>query len=127
MKRKKQRKNKISDEVLDGLVRNIVYFLASGYCKRCKRHVSTAYLEAAHLYRRHRKTVRWDLRNVHGLCLDCHQLVDNDAIEMASFMYDILSKDDINDLQRLANMTLKEYPIDRAELKAELKEKIGKL
>ncbi|KKL80596.1 hypothetical protein LCGC14_2003220 [marine sediment metagenome] len=117
---------KISDAVLDGLVRTLVRELSGGYCKRCKRH-ARGQGEVSHLYRRRRKTVRWDLRNVHYLCLECHQEIDNDQIRLVSFMYDVLPRDDIEDLQRLANMTLKEYPIDRRALKKELQEKIRTL
>jgi len=117
---------KVSDAVLDGLVREYVRFISGGYCKRCKRYTKGTG-EVSHLYQRKRKTVRWDLRNVNYLCQDCHREIDNDQIKLVSFMYDILSKEDIEDLQRLANRTLKEYPIDRKKLKVELKEKIKKL
>ncbi len=112
---------KISDGVLDGLVRTIVRSISGGYCKRCKRY---GQIEVSHLYRRRRKTVRWDLRNVYPLCLECHQEIDNDHIKLVSFMYEVLSSDEIKDLQRLANMTLKEHPIDREALKLDLKEQI---
>jgi len=117
---------RVSDEVLDGLVRSYVRLISGGYCKRCKKHTG-GIGEVSHLYRRNRKTVRWDLRNVNYLCLDCHREIDNDQIKLVSFMYDVLSKDDIKELQRLANMTLKEHPIDRVSLKKELKEKIKAL
>ena len=51
-------KKKISDEVLDGLVRTCLRPMSGGYCKRCKRYVGVENIEVAHLYRRHRKTVR---------------------------------------------------------------------
>jgi len=117
---------KIKDEVLDGLVRTYIRLISGGYCKRCKRYVGGC-IEAAHLYKRRRKTVRWDLRNVWPLCPECHREIDNDQIKLVSFMYDVLPKDEIGDLQRLANMTLKEYPIDREALKLDLKEKIKRL
>jgi len=114
---------KVSDAVLDGLVRTYVRGVSGGYCKRCKRH-TRGQGEVSHLYRRRRKTVRWDLRNVHYLCQECHQEIDNDQIKLVSFMYDVLSQDDIKELQRLATMTLKEYPIDRDELRAKFSEKV---
>ena len=117
---------KISDEVLDGLVRTYIRLISGGYCKRCKRYAG-GQIQTSHLYRRRRKTVRWDLRNVFPLCLECHQEIDNDQIKLVSFMYEVLSVDDIKELQRLANMTLKEYPIDRELIKLDLKNKIKKL
>ncbi len=117
---------KVSDAVLDGLVRTYKRSISGGYCKRCGRHAKGKG-EVSHLYRRRKKTVRWDLRNVHYLCLECHQEIDNDQIRLVSFMYDVLSLDDIKELQRLANMTLKEYPIDREALKKELQDKIRRL
>lgn len=71
--------------------------------------------------------MRWDLRNVWGLCLECHVEIDNDHIAKTSFQYDALSQEDIADLQKLANMTIKEYPIDRKQLKADLKKRIEEL
>ena len=71
--------------------------------------------------------MRWDLRNVWPLCEKCHREIDNDHIKLVSFEYDVLSKEDIADLQRLANMTLKEYPVDREAIKADLKERIKRL
>lgn len=121
---------KISDKVLDDLVRKYIRLISGGYCKRCKKYVGEKNIATAHLFRRRRKTVRWDLRNVAPLCdnppigMNCHQIVDNDPIEMSSLMYNILPKDDVEELQRLANMTIKQYPIDREEIKADLKEKI---
>jgi hypothetical protein len=124
---------KISDQVLDSLVRTYVRLISGGYCKRCGRKVGIENIVTAHLFRRWRKTVRWDLRNVVPLCdnpplgMKCHKIVDNDPVEMSSFMYEILSPEDIADLQKLANSTIKEYPIDREQIKKELKEKISKL
>ena len=123
---------KISDKVLDDLVRRYVRLISGGYCKRCGEYVGVGNIEVAHLYRRRRKTVRWDLRNVYPLCKNnpatgkkgCHEEVDNDQIKLVSFMYDVMTNDEVEDLQRLANMTLKQYPIDRARIKADLLEKI---
>jgi len=42
-------------------------------------------------------------------------------------MYEVLSPGEVKELQRLATMTLKQYPIDRSQLKADLREKIRAL
>ena len=128
-----RRGKKVSDQVLDNLVRRYVRLISGGYCKRCKKYVGIYNIATAHLYKRGRKTVRWDLRNVVPLCdnypigMRCHYEVDNDPLKMASFMHDILSEDNLNDLQRIANMTLKTYPIDRDEIASCLKAKINLL
>jgi hypothetical protein len=130
---KPKKPKKVSDWVLDDLVRRYIRLISGGYCKRCKKYVGEENISTAHLFRRWRKTVRWDLRNVAPLCdnppqgMMCHKIVDNDPIEMSSFIYEILSSDDIADLQRLANTTIREYPIDREQIKRELKEKIALL
>jgi len=130
---KKPKKKRISDQTLDTLVRKLVKLRADGHCKRCGKYVGTENLAAAHLYARRRKTVRWDLRNVWAICdnppigLKCHKIIDEDPLEKTSLMYDILSKEEIADLQRLAGITLKDYPIDREQLRDELKEIVQKL
>jgi len=123
---------KISDAVLDDLVRKYVRLISGGYCKRCGEYVGIENIEVAHLYRRGRKTVRWDLRNVWPLCKNnlatgkkgCHQTIDDDHIEKVSFQYDVMTKDEVAGLERIATMTVKQYPIDREAIKANLKEKI---
>jgi len=123
---KPKKPKKISDQVLDGLVRTYVREISAGYCKRCGKYVDGA-IETAHMYRRRRKTVRWDLRNVYPLCPICHHEVDNDSLKLASFMYEVMTPEEIADLQKLANLTIKQYPIDREQIKKDLKEKISKL
>ena len=123
---------KISDKVLDDLVRRYVRLISGGYCKRCGEYVGVGNIEVAHLYRRGRKTVRWDLRNVYPLCKNnlvtgkkgCHQTIDDDHIKKVSFQYDVMTKEEVAELERIATMTLKQYPIDREAIKASLKEKI---
>ena len=133
---KPKKKRNISDEVLDGLVRKYIRLISGGYCKRCGRYVGIENIEVAHMYRRRRKTVRWDLRNVYPLCRDnpatgkqgCHSIVDNsETFHKASFLRDVMTEAEIAELDRIANMTLKEYPIDREQIKTELKEKIKML
>jgi len=126
---------KVSDKVLDDLVRKYIRLISGGYCKRCGEYVGVENIEVAHLYRRSRKTVRWDLRNVYPLCKNnpatgkkgCHQTIDDDHIKKASFQYDVMTKEEVAELERIATMTLKEYPIDREAIKASLKEKIRRL
>ena len=117
---------KVSDAVLDTLVRRYVRLISAGYCKRCKRYCGDL-IEVSHLYKRRRKTVRWDLCNVNGLCPTCHQEIDNDQLKLVSFMYDIMSQKEIGTLQDLANQTIKTHPIDRESIRDTLKEKIGRL
>jgi len=124
---------KISDKVLDDLVRKYIRLISGGYCKRCRRYVGEKNIVVAHLFGRGRKTIRWDLRNVSPICdnppigMMCHKIIDNDAIEKSNLMYELLSKEDIEELQKLGNSTIKEYPIDREQIKADLKAIIKEL
>ena len=120
----KPKKGKVSDATLDDLQRKFVRLISGGYCKRCKRW---GYIEVAHMYRRRRKTVRWDLRNVYPLCLDCHHEVDEDPIKLTSFMYEVMSLEEVADLSELANKTVKEHPINREEIKEYYKEQMRRL
>ena len=122
---------KISDQILDDLVRKNIRLISGGYCKRCRKYVGIENIEVAHLYPRRRKTVRWDLRNVWPLCKNnlatgekgCHQIIDEDHIKKASFQYDVMTREEVAELERIASLTLKDYPIDREAIKASLKEK----
>lgn len=123
---------KIRDATLDNLVRQYIRLISGGYCKRCGKYVGIENVEVAHLYRRNRKTVRWDFRNVYPLCKNnpatgkkgCHQTIDEDHIKKASFQYGVMSKDEVAELERIATMTVKQYPIDREAIKASLLDKI---
>lgn len=131
----KKKRNLVTDRMLDDLVRKYIQLISGGYCKRCGRYVGVKNIEAAHMYKRKRKTVRWDLRNVYPLCRDnpstgqkgCHGIVDNSQIKLVSFMYQVMTQEEVEGLEKLANMTIKESPIDRAEIKKFLKEKISLL
>ena len=120
------------DWLLDELVRQYIRLISRGYCERCKKYVGVENIEAAHMYGRKRKTVKWDLRNVYPLCKNnvktnkkgCHEIVDNDAIAKASFMYDVMSTKDVADLAHIASKTIKQYPIDREAIKKDLEKKL---
>jgi phenylacetate-coenzyme A ligase PaaK-like adenylate-forming protein len=112
--------------------------MSAGYCKRCKKYVGIGNLEASHIFGRVRKTVRWDLKNVYPLCKTradgnggmikgCHQIIDNDNFEKTEFTFTVLTKEEIKELQYKANHTIKDLPIDREQIKADLKSKISTL
>lgn len=133
---KKKTLNKgVRDKTLDDLVRKYIYLISDGYCRRCGERVGVEWIEAAHMFRRSRKTVRWDLRNVYPLCKDnpitgrkgCHGIVDSDPLELTNFMYQVMTPKEISELQVIANKTLKDYPIDREQIKKDLKEKVRML
>ena len=125
LKRKlpKSKPTRISDWVLDDLVRKILRFSSGGFCKRCKKFADTS-IEVAHMYRRKRKTVRWDLRNVYPLCPSCHQEIDNDPVKLSSFLYEVMTREQVAELQELANLTIKQHPIDREQIRDSLRERI---
>ena len=103
---KPKKPKKISDQVLDGLVREYIRLISGEYCKRCKKYVDGA-IQVSHLYGRRRKTVRWDLRNVHPLCPDCHFKIDNDHLLKTSFQFDVLSPTEIEELEKLGEEFMK--------------------
>ena len=112
---------------LDSLFFRYVRLMADGYCKCCKERVGFKNLQSAHVFGRIRHTVRWNTKNVYALCSRCHYYLDLNPIKKANFLYEVLSSKEIEELERLANMTTKEYPIDKEALMAELKEKIKSL
>ena len=114
----------VRDDTLDDLVRRYVKLMSGGYCKRCKKCVGVNNLEAAHIIPRKHKTVRWDLRNVFPLCKDCHDLIDKSCFAKTEFSFTVLTRKEIAEVERLGNMTLKSHPIDREQIKADLKERI---
>jgi len=126
-------KKTVRDSTLDLYVRQYVKLRSGGYCKRCGKYVGVENLSAAHLFARRKKTVRWDLRNVWAICdnppigMKCHMTIDNNPLAKASLMHEILTPDEITELEKLAMLTLKEHPVDKLELKLDLKEKIKQL
>jgi len=110
--------------VLDKLFSKYVRLLSGGYCKRCGKYVGHNNLAAAHFFGRIRHTVRWDKRNIVALCNPCHYWLDVNPIAKSNFMYEVLSREDIGELSRIANMTTKDYPIDKEALAKDFREKI---
>ena len=112
---------------LDKLFSRYVRLMSGGYCKRCGKLFGYNRLNNAHFFGRIRHTVRWDIRNTAPLCAECHYWIDVNPLAKTSFFVSILSKEDVADLQRLSNMTTKDYPIDKEALKEDFTEKIRRL
>uniref|UniRef100_A0A6M3K5E1 Uncharacterized protein n=1 Tax=viral metagenome TaxID=1070528 RepID=A0A6M3K5E1_9ZZZZ len=112
---------------LDALFSRYVRLLADGRCGKCGKHVGYENLATAHFYGRIRHTVRWDIRNVVALCNPCHYWLDVNPLAKSSFMYEVLSKEEIRELNRIANLTTKDYPIDKEALVKKFREGIKRL
>lgn len=109
---------------LDALFSRYVRLKSGGYCKRCGKYVGYSKLNNAHLFGRLRHTVRWDERNTVPLCGSCHYMIDNNCLAKTELLLTLMSKGEAEELERLANMTIKDHPIDKDKLKEELKRKI---
>jgi len=112
---------------LDIIFSKYIRLKAGGYCKRCGGYFGVKGLQAAHMFGRIRHTTRWDERNVYALCPGCHYELDTNPLKKASFLAEQLSIKEIEELERIANKTIKSYPIDKESLISELKEKIRML
>ena len=101
---------------LDQVFSEYVRALSGGYCKKCGKYFGEKRLQNAHFFGRIRHTVRWDTRNVVALCGECHYWLDVNPIAKTDFMLTVLSEEDVADLERIARMTTKQYPIDKEKL-----------
>ncbi len=61
---------------LDTLFSEVVRRRANGRCERCLHRKSFEELQCSHYKGRSRKSVRWDLDNAAGLCLECHKYLE---------------------------------------------------
>ena len=118
---------KIKVTKLDSTFSLFVRLLSGGYCRRCKKQVGYKNLQNAHFHGRIRHTVRWDKRNTAPLCAGCHYDIDNHPVKKVSFFADILSDEDFYELNRIAELTTKDYPIDQVALYKEYTEGIKRL
>lgn len=124
----KPKKNKgVRTGTLDKLVADDVKLRSGGFCKRCGKQVGISQLQAAHIIPRVHLLTRWNLKNVYALCKVCHKTIDDNPLEKAEFSFTVLSKQDIKELSRLGNLFAKDHPIDREEIKRNLKSEILKL
>ena len=110
---------------LDILFSKYIRLLSGGYCKKCGEHVGFSGLDTAHCMGRTIHATRWYKNNVAALCRSCHGKLDLNPFEKSEFFRSILSRNEFEDVCRRAKIL--KPGIDATELKAELKEKIGRL
>ena len=114
-------------ETLDNLFSQYVRLLSGGYCKKCGHFFGYHGLQNAHFFNRWRHTVRWDKRNSTPLCKDCHQEIDLNSVAKSELALSLMSREEYDKLARLANMTIKEHPIDKTKLAKEFRDGIKQL
>lgn len=112
---------------LDKLFSRYVRLKAGGYCKKCGHFLGYTGLVCAHFFGRLRHTVRWDERNATALCGGCHYEIDYNCLAKRELMLTLMSPEEVASLERIANMTIKEYPIDKEAIEVYLKEGIRRL
>ncbi len=112
---------------LDGLFSRYVRLLSGGYCKKCGHFLGYHGLQNAHFFGRVRHTVRWNKRNAVPLCPECHREIDLNSVAKSELALSLMSRDEYDKLARLANMTIKEYPIDKVKLAKEFREGIKEM
>lgn len=89
---------------LDKLASQIVRLRAKGHCQRCGRFKEFGKLQAAHCWGRRKKSVRYDLDNMLGICFTCHQLIDTEDPEAKKELFiRYLGKQGYDNLNKRAN------------------------
>uniref|UniRef100_A0A6M3LDN6 Uncharacterized protein n=1 Tax=viral metagenome TaxID=1070528 RepID=A0A6M3LDN6_9ZZZZ len=114
-------------ETLDKLFSQFKRLSSGGYCGKCGKFVGYSNLQNAHFFGRWRHVVRWDKRNTIPLCLDCHQEIDLNAVAKAELALSLMNRDEYDELARLADKTIKDFPIDKKALAKEFREGIKRL
>ncbi len=69
---------RIKIDPLDTIVSKIVRLRAKNQCQRCLKYKDFTELQTAHCWGRRKKSVRYDLDNVLGLCAYCHGYIDSE-------------------------------------------------
>jgi hypothetical protein len=119
--------HQIKTTSLDKLFSQFVRLLADGECKRCHKKVGYKLLQNAHFHSRRKQTVRFDRLNTQALCAGCHFLIDQNPVEKYEFFRGLMTSKEFDGLNRIANLTIKDYPIDKDKLEKKFKEGIKKL
>jgi hypothetical protein len=112
---------------LDKLFSEYVRLLSGGYCKICGKKFKMSQLNCCHFFSRKNKTVRWNILIAVCGCVGCHFTIDQDPIKKYEFFRGLMSKKEFEELNRIAHLTIKDYPIDMEKLEQEFKEGIKKL
>ena len=111
---------KIKINPLDSLFSKFIR-LRAGACEYCGKETR---LECSHFHGRRKQTVRYDPDNACGLCFSCHQYLGENPYVHTEFFKKRLGSERFEQLNIRANMTIKEYPIDKEKIKQDLESKI---
>ncbi len=113
----------------DRLFSKYIRLKAGWRCEACGQYIgeSNRNLHCAHFHGRKRLTTRWDEDNAASLCGGCHQDFDDHPDMKNDWFRKRLGSERFEELGIRARKTIKEIPLDRKELKADLKEKIRQL
>ena len=96
---------------LDRVVSEIVR--ARGYCVKCRRNNDT--LQAAHIFSRSNRAVRWDLMNILCLCAGCHFWVHKNPTLFTEYLRENwMGEEKYCELRRRATM-IKKWRLDELQ------------
>ena len=102
------------DKVFGEIVRNI------GKCVRCGK---TEYLQAAHIFTRKKRAIRWDFLNSLCLCVGCHYWAHDNPLYFRDFVKEVYGEENYNEIHLKGNLS-KKWTLDE---KIELLEKLNKI
>ena len=124
----KQKQEALLDNLWSELTRKIAIKLKGG-CRRCPRPRQVTYqqLQAAHLFPRANRTIRWEVNAGAGLCGGCHRYIDSHAEAKVAFAKEILGEEEYQRLYVLSYMTTKQSPVDLNLKEVELRELLKRL
>jgi len=112
---------KVKRNPLDILMSTYIRAKAEGVCEWCGQRPCR---DAHHFKGRIRMTVRFDEENMVALCGYCHRYLHNNPDVNTDFFRKRLGNERYENLVMRANMTTKEYPIDKEKIKDDLNRKI---
>lgn len=113
-----RKKRKTYKRRLDELWSRAVRLRDKYTCQKCGR--THKQVQAAHIFSRNRKSVRWDIDNGITLCYYCHiHWAHREPLEFAEWIKERLGEEKYEKLKRRAYEIA--YDIDPEEIEAELK------
>ena len=75
-------------------------------CEKCGTYFENGHgLQASHFYGRRKETTRFDLENVHCLCISDHQYFEENPNEYVSWVKERMSEKDFHNLRIRAHLT----------------------
>lgn len=115
---------KVKRDKLDDIFSKYIRANAKGFCEYCGKYVGFCRLQTSHFRGRRCKTTRWDENNVSCVCFSCHMYLGENPYAHTEWFKKRLGSVKFEQLNIIANMTTKEYPVDKDKLMQEYKEKM---